>query len=358
MIQRIYLVVALAFLMASCGSTQVVSTNEEAAKKASQQEPTVTVVDIDRSNNNGTNGNSENTTFTKTPEKIVSAYFAKEADVKKTITYLASDELQGREAGSPGIEKAAQYIEGIFKSNGIVPYFSSYRDDLSNFNGAFNMVGMLPGTDAKLKNEYILIGAHYDHIGKGKSVNGDTVANGANDNAAGTTAVLELVRYFSQVKNNKRSIIFALFSAEEKGLLGSVHLAKRLKQQNINLYTMVNFEMIGVPMKGKDYLAYITGYKKSNMADAMNAYAGKKLIGYLPTAAGYNLFQRSDNYPFYNQFKVPSHTVCTFDFTNFDYYHHVDDEVSQMDIPHMTKVVNEMIPVLATMFNTPTKEIK
>jgi len=354
---RIYIVVALAILIGSCGTTQVVSTDAEAAKKASQQESTVTVVDIDRSNNNSST-NTESTSFTTKSEKTMPAYYAKEADVKKIITYLASDDLQGREAGSRGIEKAAQYITGVFQSNGIKPYFSTYRDALSNYKGAFNVVGVLPGTDAKLKNEYILIGAHYDHIGSGKSVNGDTVANGANDNAAGTTAVLELARYFSKVKNNKRSIIFALFSAEEKGLLGSIHLAKRLKEQNLNLYTMVNFEMIGVPMKGKDYLAYITGYKKSNMADAMNAYSGKKVIGYLPTAAGYNLFQRSDNYPFYNQFKVPSHTVCTFDFTNFDYYHHVDDEISEMDIPHMTKVINEMIPPLATMFNTATKEIK
>ncbi len=355
---RNYGILALSVLMASCGSTQVVSTDSEAAKKASQQEPTVTVVDIDRSNNNGTNASDESTSFTTKAEKTMPAYYAKEIDVKKNITYLASDELQGREAGSPGIEKAAQYIESTFKSNGIVPYFSSYRDDLSNFNGAFNVVGLLPGTDATLKNEYILIGAHYDHIGKGKSLNGDTIANGANDNAAGTVAVMEIARYFSKAKSNKRSIIFALFSAEEKGLLGSIHLAKKLKEQNLNLYTMVNFEMIGVPMKGKDYLAYITGYKKSNMADAINTYAGKKIIGFLPTAAGYNLFQRSDNYPFYNQFKVPSHTVCTFDFTNFDYYHHVDDEVSQIDIPHMTKVINEIIPPLATMFNTSTKEIK
>ncbi|MFP2997801.1 M20/M25/M40 family metallo-hydrolase [Spongiivirga sp. MCCC 1A20706] len=358
MIIRNYVVLALAALMMSCGSTQVVSTDAEAAKKASQQEPTVTVVDIDRSNQNTTADSSENATLTNTAEKTIPGYYAKEGDVKKTITYLASDELGGREAGSSGIEKAAQYIEASFKSNGIVPYFSSYRDDLSNFKNSFNVVGLLPGTDATLKNEYIIIGAHYDHIGKGKIVNGDAIANGANDNAAGTVAVMELARYFSKTKSNKRSVIFALFSAEEKGLLGSKHLAKKLKEQNLNLYTMVNFEMIGVPMKGKDYLAYITGYKKSNMADAINSYAGKKVIGFLPTASTYGLFQRSDNYPFYNEFNVPSHTVCTFDFTNFDYYHHVDDEVAQMDIPHMTKVINEMIPPLATMFNTPTREIK
>ena len=275
------------------------------------------------------------------------------------MNFLASDDLKGRDTGSEGIEKAATFIETIFEQNNIAPYFSTYKDTLSNFKKpAYNIVGVLEGSDPNLKNEYIIVGAHYDHIGIINIVNGDAIANGANDNASGTTTVLELARYFGNAKTNKRSIIFALFSAEEKGLLGSEHLAKKLKTADLDLYTMLNFEMTGVPLRGKSYFMYVTGFNKSNLADVSNGYANEKLVGYLPTASEYNLFKRSDNYPFHEVFKVPSHTYCTFDVTNFNHYNKVGDEVSEMDFEHMAAVVNKMIPVLEGIANALTKEIK
>lgn len=275
------------------------------------------------------------------------------------ITYLASDELKGRETGTEGIEMAAEYIEEIFENNGIRPYFESYRDTLTNFEKpAYNVVGYIEGTDKKLKNEFVIIGAHYDHIGAADPVSDDIIANGANDNASGTTAVLEFARYFGKFGKNKRSIIFALFSAEEKGLLGSKHLAKRLKNQNLNLYAMLNFEMVGVPLVGKDYFMYVTGYEESNLADICNGYAKEKLVGFLPTAKEFNLFQRSDNYPFHKEFGVPSQTFCTFDFTNFDHYHKVGDEAAIMDFDHMALLVNKTIPILKNIINSPTREIE
>ena len=289
----------------------------------------------------------------------VRSNFSTEKRVGEVISYLASDELQGRETGSQGIELAADYIETIFKSNGVGPYFKSYRDTLTNFEKpAYNLVGYIEGTDQQLKNEFIIIGAHYDHIGNADPVADDNIANGANDNASGTTTVLEIARYFGNNKNNKRSIIFALFSAEEKGLLGSKHLAKRLKDQNLDLYAMLNFEMVGVPLVGKDYFMYVTGYEESNLADVFNTYAEEKLVGFLPTAKEFNLFKRSDNYPFHLEFGVPSQTFCTFDFTNFDHYHKVGDEVALMDFEHMALLVNKTIPVLEDIINAPMREIE
>ncbi len=278
--------------------------------------------------------------------------------VNETISYLASDDLKGRKTGSSEIEEAAIYIESVFETAQIIPYFDTYRDTLSNFEKpAYNLVGLLEGTDPDLKNEFIIIGAHYDHIGTAKATNGDTIANGANDNASGTTAVIEMAKYFASKKTNKRSLMFVLFSAEEIGLLGSKHLAKKLKKTAFNLYAVVNFEMIGVPLKDKDYLAYMTGYAGTNMATKFNEYTLKKTIGFLPTAKKFGLFQRSDNYPFFQEFKVPSQTICTFDFTNFNYYHHVDDEVAELDIAHMVYVIKELIPAIEKMANTPEKEI-
>jgi len=246
----------------------------------------------------------------------------------------------------------------MMKENGIKPYFKTYRDTLSNFDKpAYNIVGYIEGNDPKLKNEFVIIGAHYDHIGKIAAVNGDDIANGANDNASGSTAVTEVMKYFAKNKTNKRSLIFTFFSAEEKGLLGSKHLAKKLKAANLDLYVMFNFEMIGVPMQ-RDFILYLTGFGKTNMASKLNEYAGEKVIGYVPAETKYQLFRASDNYPFFTEFEVPAQTVSTFDFENFDFYHKPDDEFELMDPKHMTNVVNTMIPVLEIMMNKPTKEIK
>ena len=282
------------------------------------------------------------------------------AEVQEDLNYLSSDELAGRNTGSEGIEKAAVYIEKHFSDLDLKPYFETYRDNfMIGEKKAYNVVGLLEGTDEDLKDEYILIGAHYDHIGHAKEVDGDVIANGANDNAAGTVGVLHLAKHLSEIGNNKRSIIFALFSGEEMGLKGSEHLAEKLKSEGIDLYTMINLEMIGVPMKAKDYQAYVTGFERSNLAEKFNEYSeGEKVLGFLPQAGQMNLFKRSDNYPFYTEFKVPSQTICTFDFSNYPYYHHVDDEAEFLDAGHMAALIEDLIPGLHKMSNTAEKEIK
>ena len=281
-------------------------------------------------------------------------------DVEKIMTFLTSDKLQGRDTGGEGIAMAADYIQNVFENNDIAPYFLSYRDTLENYSDgvAYNVVGFLPGTDDKLKNEFVLIGAHYDHIGLISGDSNDKIANGANDNASGTTTVLEFAKYFGKHKNNKRSIIFALFTAEEKGLVGSKYLAKKLKTENIDLYAMLNFEMVGVPMDDKDHSLYLTGYELSNLAEVSNGYAHKNLVGFLPKAKEFNLFRRSDNAPFHDEFNVPSQTYSSFDFTNFGEYHKVGDEASLMDYEFMATIVNESVPMLEGIINSPVKEIK
>jgi len=328
---------SICFVLLNCGSQkQVVKTNKSAVEN-----PVLT--------------SKQSASINQT--KTVS--LAKEEDVKTNLEYLSSDELEGRKTGTAGIEKAAIYIENYFKKQQIKPYFKTYRDsfNLKDIVG-YNIVGYLEGNDPELKNEFVILGAHYDHIGTAKESNGDIIANGANDDASGTVAVMEWANYFSKTNSNKRSILFTLYAAEEMGLKGSEHLAERLKKENLNVYTMINFEMIGVPRTGEKTMSYITGYKKSNMAERLNVYAGSKTVGFLPMAKSYNLFQRSDNYPFYKAFNIPAHAISTFDFTNFDYYHHADDEADKMDFKHMTNFINKMIPALEGMINTSEKEIK
>ncbi|TRZ44273.1 M28 family peptidase [Robertkochia solimangrovi] len=324
----------LVFFMFSC---KTVSTRTEA--DSAQDTPEVTVVsDSDRS---GTHLN-----------------YATEESVSVNLNVLVSDDLKGRKAGEEGIAIAAEYLVSVLEKHDVQPYFESYLDTLDNFDGtAYNVVGWVEGRDPVLKNEVVIIGAHYDHIGIQEPVEGDSIANGANDNAAGSTAVLEFAKFFGDQSLNRRSVIFAFFSAEEAGLLGSVHLAKKLKEAGVNVYTMVNFEMIGVPMK-RDYATYLTGYETSNMAEFMNTTGGSNLVGLLPKAKEYQLFKRSDNYPFYKQFNIPAQTISTFDFENYAYYHHVDDEGDKLDIVHMTALINRMIPVLEAVINSDEGAIK
>lgn len=279
--------------------------------------------------------------------------------VKEHVEFLASDALQGRNTGSKGIEMAARYIENIFTKNKIKPYFETYRD---SFNVkeivGYNIVGIIEGNDPKLKDEFVIIGAHYDHIGFKTKVDNDSISNGANDNAAGSTAVLALAEYLAKEKMNKRSIIISLFSGEELGLVGSEHLAEKLKLRNLDLYTMLNFEMIGVPFKDRDYEALLTGYDLTNMAQIINNSIGSNYLGRSEVAIKYNLFKQSDNYAFYQVFKVPSQTISSCDLSNYDYYHHVDDEADKLDYEHMTKLINKMIPAMKNICNSATKEIK
>lgn len=358
-------------LSLSCGTAGLVPVNEENVGQGG----IVTATSATATSTTVLGSASSSTPTTTKPEKVGAPSSGTQAEkapakgilgsgrkvtVKKTVEFLASDERGGRDVGSPGIERAAVYIEGRFERSALKPYFgSAYR---SNFEvkgvNAFNVVAMIEGTDPILKDQIIVIGAHYDHIGTGAAVNGDTIANGANDNAAGSATVLAIADHFAKANNNKRTLVFALFSAEEKGLLGSVDMAQRMKRKGANVYAMFNVEMVGVPMKDKNHIVYCSGYDLSNIAEIFNGYVGNEVIGFLPKAKEFNLFQRSDNYPFYNVFKVPAHTVSSFDFSNYDYYHKVDDEPSQMDYVHMQKVIDQLIPGIAGMANSATQEIK
>lgn len=349
---RTYFTILLLGIVFSCGSSKVdqeITLNESARNDSGSIVRSTIVPD---------KVIAEGQTSHPSSESFDKKTFSNKEKVKEIMDFLASDELQGRDTGSEGIAKAADFIASSFESNGVAPYFFSYRDTLVNFDRpAFNIVGVVEGNDPLLKNQFIIVGAHYDHIGTIQEVDGDNIANGANDNASGTATVLELARYFGNARTNRRSIIFALFSAEEKGLLGSKHLAQKLKEQNLNLYTMLNFEMVGVPLKGRNYEMYVTGYQNSNLAEICNRYAKENLVGFLPSAADMNLFQRSDNYPFHTEFKVPAQTFCTFDFTNFDHYHKVGDENDLMDFDHMASIINKSIPVLEGIANSTNKEI-
>lgn len=288
---------------------------------------------------------------------IKNNYSPDKKQLQKTVKYLASDELKGREFGSEGIEKAAQYLEKELQKSALKPYFKTYRDSFE-YKGkiGYNIVAFKEGSDKDLKDEIIILGAHYDHIGIIAPKNGDSIANGANDDASGTAAVLELAKTFAH-KNTKRSILFTFFSAEEKGLVGSQHSAQKLKAENTRPYFMLNYEMIGTPLHNKDYKAYLTGFKTSNLAEELNHNSKDNILGFWPDEDKYQVFRRSDNYAFYRILSIPAHTISSFDFINFNQYHQVGDDIDLIDFDFMYTLINATVPGIEALANSPNNTV-
>ena len=199
-----------------------------------------------------------------------------------------------------------------------------------------NVVGVLPGKSKK--NEYVIFSGHYDHLGVARQpINGDSIYNGANDDAAGTTAVIMLASYFSKLKNNERSIVFAAFTAEEIGEYGSQYFAAQLSPSQV--VAMFNIEMIGTESKWGRNSAYITGYERTNMGETLQKnLKGSSFTFYPDPYTTQNLFYRSDNASL-ARVGVPAHAISTSKMDNEPNYHKVTDEISTLDMQNMTEII-------------------
>ncbi|MDP4229030.1 MAG: M28 family peptidase [Bacteroidota bacterium] len=199
------------------------------------------------------------------------------ADLRQRMNILASDSLAGRRTGEPGCESAARYIAKEFKRMGLRPldpaksYFQHYDFSERAFDStkkektkAVNVIGFIPGSSKKLKDQVVIIGAHYDHLGMGGKNALDTVKAihyGADDNASGTVGLLELAEYYSRHKASlKRSLLFISFSGEEEGLFGSLNYAKNPLIPLEKTQAMINMDMIG---RLKDSILIVEGMGSS-----------------------------------------------------------------------------------------------
>jgi hypothetical protein len=201
-----------------------------------------------------------------------------------------------------------------------------------------NVVGILPGKSKK--NEYVIFSGHYDHIGIGKPVNGDSIYNGANDDAAGTTAVILLAKYFKALNNNERTIIFAAFTAEEVGGFGASYFSKQFEPEKV--MAMFNIEMIGTDSKWGKNSAYITGYEKTDMGEILQ----KNLVGtgftfHPDPYPDQQLFYRSDNATL-ARLGVPAHTISTSKMDSEPNYHKVSDHVETLDMENMAMIIKSI----------------
>ena len=201
-----------------------------------------------------------------------------------------------------------------------------------------NVTGVLPGKSKK--DEYVVFSGHYDHLGIGKPVDGDSVYNGANDDAAGTTAVILLAKYFKALNNNGRTIVFAAFTAEEVGGFGSQYFSHQFEPEKV--VAMFNIEMIGTESKWGNNSAYITGYEKTDMGSILQKnLEGTGFTFYPDPYPDQQLFYRSDNATL-ARLGVPAHTISTSKMDNEPNYHKVSDEIETLDLENMARIIKSI----------------
>ncbi|MEP7163567.1 MAG: M20/M25/M40 family metallo-hydrolase [Ferruginibacter sp.] len=218
-----------------------------------------------------------------------------------------------------------------------------------------NVVAVLPGRSKK--DEFVVFAGHYDHLGIGKpNKDQDSVYNGANDDAAGTTAVIMLANYFSKIKDNERTLIFVAFTAEEIGGFGSRYFSKQVDAAKVA--AMFNIEMIGTESKWGTNSAYITGYEKSDFGKILQANLAGSNFHFEPDPyPRQNLFYRSDNATL-AELGVPAHTISTSKMDSEKYYHTQEDEIETLDMNNMAEIIKAIAMSSKTIVSgkdTPTR---
>ncbi len=292
------------------------------------------------------------------------------ADARRLIGALAADSMQGRAIGTAGNDRAARFIAAEMRRIGLVPAgdeggylqriplkllpsrrpggperlgpvesFAALDTVLPARRGASqNVVGIIPGADPALRDEVVIVGAHFDHLGANaaRAVDGDSIFNGADDDASGVAAVLEAARQLTEGPAPKRTIVFIAFTGEETGGAGTrwylAHPVRPLERTVAQLQV----EMIGRPdsLAGGAGKGWLTGYERSTMG-AMLAQAGIPVIR--DPRPSENFFMRSDNYAFALE-GIPAHTWSSFG--GHTDYHGVNDEVDRMDLAHVAAMID------------------
>jgi Zn-dependent M28 family amino/carboxypeptidase len=283
---------------------------------------------------------------------IKDAPVVKPEELKGWIDYLASDAMRGRANGSPEMAQAAGWLSDRFKDSGLNPLLPggfiqeySYTSRQKTVNER-NVIGILEGNDPLLKDQYLILTSHFDHVGVRKGNDADSIYNGADDNAAGTCTILGIAKTIKESGLKPgRSIIFASFSGEENGMRGSRYFVANTPVPLEKIYANVNFEMTGhSEYLGKNHY-YMTGCKISeldNIIGEFNKSSGWTLIDTIALAE--SLFNSSDNISFSRAKSadginsgIPSGTFATTALAK--YIHSPYDEGKLFDYENMAGLV-------------------
>jgi hypothetical protein len=288
------------------------------------------------------------------PDVVAAAATITSGDMRRLIAHLASNEMAGRDTPSPGLEAAANFVADEFGALGLRPgaaansFLQWYRVELSEPDEETgesvvvsalvpNVVAILPGSDPTLRDTYVVFSAHVDHLGVGTAdATGDSIYNGADDDASGTAALIEVAEAFASLPSPPaRSLIFLAVSGEEKGLLGSSYYADHPTVPIESIVANVNADMIS--RNSPDSIAVI-GQEFSSLGRLLRRVVNRNPeVGLLVTGDLWpeqNLFLRSDHFSFVRN-GVPA--LWFFAGTHDD-YHWVSDEVESVDVDKAARV--------------------
>jgi hypothetical protein len=300
-----------------------------------------------------------------------------ENSLKGHLSFIASDLLEGRDTPSRGLDIAAEYIAAQFRRAGLEPagdadangqktYFQVADIPLSRLRRnqpaatpdetvkLKNVIAILRGTDPVLKDTYVLVTAHYDHVGVAasgaNSENEDRIRNGANDDGSGTVSVIELASAFAKLKQRpKRSVVFLCVFGEEKGMVGSRYYGQHPIFPIAKTVADINLEHVGRTDDNegdKTGTATLTGFDFTDVSETFKKageLTGVKLYKHKANSDAF--FGRSDNQALADQ-GVPAHTLCvTFIFPD---YHRVGDHWDKINYPNLAKT-NRMIALSLLM---------
>ena len=214
----------------------------------------------------------------------------------------------------------------------------------------WNVVGKLRGSDPKLRNSAVMLSAHLDHLGIGPPVSGDNTYNGADDDASGVAAVLELARALGAGPRPRRTVIFALFGSEETGALGSEYFGEHPPMALEKIAADLEFEMIGRPdpvVRGDNL--WLTGWERSNLGPSLAAH-GAHLVA--DPHSEQNFFARSDNFGLAKK-GVVAHTISSFGLHSD--YHEPSDDLVHIDFKHLNAVIGALLAPMEWLVNSAFK---
>jgi hypothetical protein len=285
-------------------------------------------------------------------------------EVREIVGVLAADSLEGRRTGTPGGTRAARFLAERMRSYGLEPggdssYFQRVPYEI--VTGAegerlrlarggsgdslparqitdYNVIGLIRGSDPSLRDEAVVLGAHFDHVGIGVPVEGDSIYNGADDDASGVAAVLAAARALAKAPG-RRTVIFLLTSGEESGVLGTQWYLERPTVPLSSTVADLQVEMVGRPdsLAGGPGKLWLTGYGRSTMGERLTA-AGLPVVD--DPRPEFRFFERSDNIVFAMR-GIPAHTLSSFGMHQD--YHKPSDEVERIDFAHLEQAADVII---------------
>jgi len=261
-----------------------------------------------------------------------------EERIRTVLSTLASDEMKGREIGTPENDNAAHYIAALFKENNLE--YCTGNSYLVPFNYKGKTVYNVCGIKKGKTDQYLGFSGHFDHIGTTGKTNGDNIYNGADDDASGITTLVGIADYFKNKKPDF-SMVFMAFNGEEKGMLGSTAIStdKTLDPIYNNLISLFNFEMVATESEFGKNAVFMTGDEFSDLAGIFNKNAVNGLRIHSDPYAKEQLFYRSDNVSFVKK-KIIAHSISTADMSKIKHYHQVSDDVTVVDFDNLTQIIN------------------